>query len=439
MSQESTIRRGVRNARYATIPNHVFEDARLSMEARWLLCYLLSKPDNWTVAIGDIIKKGNCGRDKARRMIAELVEQGYAERDEQNRNNGKFGASALVIFDEPRTPIERAEGESVASLPQTDLPSTAEPSTVLPSPVKSAHSNNLNLAIPENSNLREGARESEEGQGEDPKKVEAAFWRTIKDWPGFDGMPKEKAFAEWFRLSSDERHRAEKRRDAWFTLLKAQKKSHFPAPSTYFREKLFDEVPDKLAEPEGPRFVKAAPFGKLMMATRLADLLRKPYGAIGALTVTEQRSIERIEATRRGEVLDFALMRSEQRILDSGEGAAAAIWREKRMRSGWPIAVEMAEQARSRQPSVCPIELQDAAASFHQVHCDSLQMNAWRAEHERRGWPFFDGKLPDWIYFPAIGEGHDDYHAAVRAALDAFAEQISDFLKERSKGDDDAA
>ncbi len=93
MSSEQTIRRGVRNARYAAIPNHVFEDERLSMEARWLLGYLLSKPDNWTVVIGDITRRGNCGRDKARKMIAELVELGYAER-EQVRDDGKFGASS---------------------------------------------------------------------------------------------------------------------------------------------------------------------------------------------------------------------------------------------------------------------------------------------------------------------------------------------------------
>ncbi|PLU42473.1 hypothetical protein BMJ28_07365, partial [Sinorhizobium medicae] len=79
---------------------------------------------NWTVVIGDIIKKGNCGRDKARKMIAELVDVGYAER-EQQREDGKFGASVLVIFDEPRcaTAAENAaEASGVAILPQTDLP-----------------------------------------------------------------------------------------------------------------------------------------------------------------------------------------------------------------------------------------------------------------------------------------------------------------------------
>ncbi|TWF53248.1 hypothetical protein FHW37_104525 [Neorhizobium alkalisoli] len=114
------------------------------MEARWLLSYLLSKPDNWTVVIGDITKKGNCGRDKARKMIAELVKHGYAER-EQQRDDGKFGSSVLVIFDEPRSVEATNSGNSVAFLPQTDLPATATPSPVSPSPVKSALSNNLNL------------------------------------------------------------------------------------------------------------------------------------------------------------------------------------------------------------------------------------------------------------------------------------------------------
>ncbi len=159
MSGESTIRRGVRNARYTTVPNHVFEDTRLSMDARWLLGYLLSKPDNWTVVIGDIVNKGGCGRDKARKMIAELVEHGYAERD-QAREDGKFGASVLVIFDEPRgqaASSEPSETGGVASVPQTEMPSPVKPSPVSPSPVKSAHSKYSDIANTES--LAAGAGE----------------------------------------------------------------------------------------------------------------------------------------------------------------------------------------------------------------------------------------------------------------------------------------
>ena len=56
------------------------------------------------------------------------------------------------------------------------------------------------------------------------------------------------------------------------------------------------------------------------------------------------------------------------------------------------------------------------------------------------GWPFLDDARPmERVYFPAIAEGANDFAEAVRAALDAFAEQISDYLSQRSRGDDHAA
>lgn len=415
MSQEATIRRGVRNARYAAIPNHVFEDARLSMEARWLLGYLLSKPDNWTVQIGDIIKKGGCGRDKARKMIAELVEFGYAEREEQNRDGGKFGASALVIFDEPRVMPPEAVGESVASLPQTDLPSTAKPSTVLPSPVKSAHSNNLDSAKTDYKNLREGVREAEgqESQSNSSAAIDKAFWALAKDWPGFAGMPKEPARRAWHLLTADERREAVDRFPRWLELLKAQKKSHVPAPSTYFGEKLWLAVPSA-EEASKPANVPAPPYGKLWNSTRIADLLLPPTGVVAGPTGFEQAQIS------------------------AGKTTLADVMAEKRMRSGWPTVNLMHERARDRQGWLCPRVLDEAAHGFEQVHRDSERMDAWRREHKRRGWPFFDGRLPDWIYFPAIDAG-EDLDRAVAEAVDRYREQISDYLAARSKGDDYAA
>ncbi|MDX0218585.1 helix-turn-helix domain-containing protein [Sinorhizobium meliloti] len=413
MSQEATIRRGVRNARYAAIPNHVFEDDRLSMEARWLLSYLLSKPDNWTVVIGDIIKKGNCGRDKARKMIAELVDAGYAER-EQQRADGKFGASVLVIFDEPRVSAA-AEPEGVASLPQTDLPATASPSPVPPSPVKSAHSNNSDSANTDYQNLREGGREaSEDGQEpEDPRKIDAAFWALVKDWPGFAGMPKEPARKAWFALTADERRAAAERFPRWLQLLKAQKKSHTPAPSTYFGEKLWMDVP---AQDVGgkPSNVMAAPFGKLWSATRTAGLLLPPTGIVAPPTQFQQ-----------------SLIRQGKTTLD-------AVRAEQRMKCGWPAVNTMHERARERQGWLCPLVLEEASQGFQHVHRDGDLMAAWRREHQRRGWPFPEGKLPDWSYFPPI-EGEGDLDLLVADAVERYRERISDYLADRSKGDDHAA
>ncbi|KQW62873.1 MULTISPECIES: hypothetical protein [unclassified Ensifer] len=413
MSQEATIRRGVRNARYAAIPNHVFEDARLSMEARWLLGYLLSKPDNWTVVIGDIIKKGSCGRDKARKMIAELVEFGYAER-EQQRDDGKFGSSVLVIFDEPRNmPENLASGGSVAFLPQTEMPAPVMPSPVSPAPVKSAHSNNLDSANTDCKNLREGVREAEgQEDASDRRKIEDAFWRVVKGWPDSAGMPKDQWKREWFALTPDERAEAARLRDAWLAMI-GKKRQHIPVPGTYFREKLWLDVPlpEELARPAN---VVAPPYGKLWNSTRIADLLLPPTGVVAGPTGFEQAQIS------------------------AGKTTLADVMAEKRMRSGWPTVNLMHERARDRQGWLCPLSIEDAAKGFEQVHRDSERMEAWRREHKRRGWPFFDGRLPDWIYFPAIDAG-EDLDRAVAEAVDRYREQISDYLAARSKGDDHAA
>ncbi|MEJ6845109.1 helix-turn-helix domain-containing protein [Sinorhizobium fredii] len=438
MSQEATIRRGVRNARYAAIPNHVFEDARLSMEARWLLSYLLSKPDNWTVVIGDIIKKGNCGRDKARKMIAELVECGYAER-EQQRDDGKFGSSVLVIFDEPKSFERIGENGGVAFVPQTDLPSTAMPSPVSPSPVKSAHSNNSLPANTDQQDLREGEREAvrEENQTETPASVERSFRRWMPTWPTFVGDSVEAARIAWGSLTAEERAEAEARTADYIEAAKAGGRKTICSMAVYLREKRWEKLPVKSAVPQGPKL--AGPFGKLWMATRFADLFRKPYGQGLELNPFERRladKIERLIASGAEPPADLTNM--ERQMLADGH-PVRHLMRDKVLRLGWPLVNEMQARASEAKGYPCPQELMPFAEAFQQVKRDGDLFAAWKAEHGRRGWPFLpEGRLPDWIWFPQLitadGGGFD-----VSAALEHFHHQISDYLAPRSRGNDDAA
>ncbi|HTO29634.1 MAG TPA: helix-turn-helix domain-containing protein [Pararhizobium sp.] len=277
--------------------------------------------------------------------------------------------------------------------------------------VRNPDSNPVREPVREPVNLREGAGE----EAEDPKKIEAAFWKLVKDWPGFDGMPKKPAMTAWFKLSALERGEAAERFPAWLALLKAQRKDHTPAPSTYFGEKLWRDVP-AMQEAAKPKNAMAAAFGKLWGASRLAELLIGVTGPISAVTATEKH------------------------MIDAGQLTLDGVIAEKRRKMGYPSVNTMHERARSRQGWICPLTLETAASGFAQVHRDSDLMQAWRREHKRRNWPFPDnGSLPEWIYFPAIANDADGLDLAVRDAVDAFAETISDYLKERSKGDDDAA
>jgi hypothetical protein len=76
------IRRRV-NSNYTIIPNAIINDERLSIEARWLMGYLLSKPDDWTIRAGDIQKVGRIGRNAAYALVNECIAVGYIRRYKQ--------------------------------------------------------------------------------------------------------------------------------------------------------------------------------------------------------------------------------------------------------------------------------------------------------------------------------------------------------------------
>ncbi|NKW09822.1 hypothetical protein HGG76_10445 [Ochrobactrum tritici] len=175
----------------------------------------------------DIINKGNCGRDKARRMVAELVEFGYAEK-EQARDGGRFSALSLVIYDEPSS---SHVVESVASLPQTEKPSTVNPSTVLPSTVNPlVITDNL-----ENTDCRsERARESDEDGRENRKSVERAFKRAFHRWPTAISDSEPDAYRAWCDLTPDERQSAFEEAQRYIDAAKATDEStsvHTPSIS----------------------------------------------------------------------------------------------------------------------------------------------------------------------------------------------------------------
>ncbi|KQS74045.1 hypothetical protein ASG25_21455 [Rhizobium sp. Leaf384] len=279
--------------------------------------------------------------------------------------------------------------------------------------VQNLDSNPVREPVSEPVNLREGGRgasEKNDQPSSDAKKAEAAFWKLVKNWPGFDGMPKEPALIVWMKLSDDEREQATVRFPAWLAMLKAQKKSHVPAPSTYFREKLWTAAPDPV-EAAKPKTAIAGPFGKLWMATRFAELLLPHATNIPGPTGFEQAQIR------------------------AGKLTLADVKAQKVTRFGWPLVNAMHESAADRRPTHCPLALEDAASDFRQVHRESPLFEAWMAEHERRGWPTLDRRrVAEWVYFPAVDDGE-----APAVALERFVDAISDYLTTRRQGDEHAA
>lgn len=349
--------------------------------------------------------------------LSELEAAGLIAREQRREKGSKKQESTRYRF-----PFERDFASRNQSKPSPDsghgsqrAESRNEPE---PSPengksrVQNLDSNPVREPVREPVNSREGVREpSAENEAQpDAKKAEAGFWNLVKDWPGFAGMPKEPARQAWLKLSEEEREQAAVRFPAWLAMLKAQKKSHTPAPATYFREKLWLAAPDPAQEAK-PTTAVAAPYGKLWMATRFAELLLPPAKMLPTPTAFEQ-----------------AQVRAGRTTLD-------AVMAEKRQRFGWPRVNEMHQTAADRRHSLCPLALEDVAAEFRQVHRDSELFEAWMSEQARRGWPMPDRqRLPEWIYFPPTTDGETPAEA-----LGRFADAVAAYLTSRRQGDDHAA
>lgn len=434
--QEATIRRGVRNSRYAAIPNHVFEDDKLSMEARWLLGYLLSKPDNWTVVIGDIMKRGKCGRDKARKMIAELVDAGYAER-EQVRDDGKFGASVLVIYDEPlNAPEIRAIAEGVASLPQTDLPATAKPSPDSPSPGKTALSNNSDSANTDCQEEREGASaisgsEKKAGSHADLIKRVQRFLSgegyQEGEWPKWSSSTIGHITRQFELLSEDDRDKACRYRDVFLAKCKRDNVKKPMPVANFFRDRVWEMLiaPAGRAEAKRPEKVPAPPFGPLFGAVRAWWCLAGPDDSEVPLDVRDA-VIRHYEGLKRLPVLaEKYLSRKGIQLMADGslsfpEGFDADERRHRLSESGFPAVNALHEKAKIHQQAVVEARFQPLKDLCEPVPVDSTLFAIWLAHDERMGWP----KLPDpgrmdVVWLPRGGpDGLPAFAEAARAIVD---------------------
>jgi hypothetical protein len=90
----------------------VLADDTLSWEARGLLAYLLSKPDNWQVLPKALIKESpNAGRDKVYRILDELKSAGYIMSEQIRGTNGQMGAMEYVVYDTPQAEEPQVSGD----------------------------------------------------------------------------------------------------------------------------------------------------------------------------------------------------------------------------------------------------------------------------------------------------------------------------------------
>ncbi len=118
-----TIIRREHRAHFTIVPNAMFLDKRLSIEAKGVLGFLLSRPHNWQVRLDHVGRTLRIGRKKLQRIFRELIGAGYVTREQQRiLDDQRFGEMDYVVRDVPESlshpvdnsPIPRGQNGTAA-------------------------------------------------------------------------------------------------------------------------------------------------------------------------------------------------------------------------------------------------------------------------------------------------------------------------------------
>lgn len=112
-----TIFRAKKNADnpFVMIDRRTIENPALSWKAKGLLAYLLSRPDDWVVRFGDLVKRAPDGAASVRAAVKELREAGHVKVISE-REGGKVVRWVYEVHESPDCDFQQVENLQVENL-----------------------------------------------------------------------------------------------------------------------------------------------------------------------------------------------------------------------------------------------------------------------------------------------------------------------------------
>lgn len=257
------------NENFTTMANYHLKDRRLSLRAVGLMSKMLSLPDDWDYTVAGLAAICKEGREAVRKVLQELEETGYLERD-QSREGGRFSGYDYTLHEAPRDgpPGTQTEG---AGLDEGDAPSPGilgnggSPSPRFPVPGFPVPENPPQLSTKE-SRTKNNPPKAPQGAARVPDEERKAaphwkperfeaFWRyypAIPDGNGHGRRPaKDRAVRAWDKLRPDDATIA-----AMGAALRRQKESRqwmegvgIPYASTWLNGRRWEEESVELPSP----------------------------------------------------------------------------------------------------------------------------------------------------------------------------------------------
>ena len=99
-----------RRKNFTTIPNEIINHTGLVPLSRLAVIYILSKPEDWEVRMVDLRKYLGVGRDLMRKIMRNIVDNGYADLKSIHGDKGQFIGSGYYFYD---SPCRETENQSV--------------------------------------------------------------------------------------------------------------------------------------------------------------------------------------------------------------------------------------------------------------------------------------------------------------------------------------
>lgn len=86
---------------FVMIDRRPLEKPYMSWKAKGLLAYLLSRPDNWVINFGDLVKRSTDGEYATRAAAKELEKAGHLKVDKERDDTGKIVKWVYTVYEQP--------------------------------------------------------------------------------------------------------------------------------------------------------------------------------------------------------------------------------------------------------------------------------------------------------------------------------------------------
>lgn len=87
---------------FVQVDKGAVNDERLSWKARGMLVYLLSKPDDWTVRVTDLVRRAPDGEAAVRSGLQELQDAGYITVRQDRKPDGTWAPTEYTVYEHPQ-------------------------------------------------------------------------------------------------------------------------------------------------------------------------------------------------------------------------------------------------------------------------------------------------------------------------------------------------